>query len=188
MRAAILAEALQLVPQYGWTRMALEEACAKLDLPRTVHGLFPGGEVDLIAHYVEQCNSQLAGAVEWDASTPMRDRLKQACRRRLEMVLPYQDSWGDALRTLASPWNVMRGARLLHETSDEILHVSGDESTDLGWYSKRGGLSAVYAASELHLLSDMNPEKPDTWAFLDNRLDNYAGAIQACSQVSKLKH
>jgi ubiquinone biosynthesis protein COQ9 len=187
MKAAILTEALRLVPKYGWTRFSLEEACKLLDLPPTAHGLFPRGEVDLIAHFVDTSNAALAAkAGPMNESESMRDRLKRVTRERLAMVLPFEQSWSQALKTLALPSNALVGAQLLHSISDEILHVSGDQSTDLSWYSKRAGLSLAYAAAELHLLTDMNASKEDSWVFLNNRIDNFADAIQVCSQVTKI--
>lgn len=53
----------------------------------------------------------------------MREKLKAVCRARLEMVLPYESTWGEALAVLAAPYNVGVAARLVAETSDEILHV-----------------------------------------------------------------
>jgi ubiquinone biosynthesis protein COQ9 len=101
------------------------------------------------------------------------------------MVLPFESSWSQALGVLAVPYNLPTAASLLHATADEILYVCGDESTDFSWYTKRALLSALYASSELHMLSDQSPGKADTWVFLENRLDDYAKAIQTCSQVTK---
>ena len=187
MKVAILNEALKLVPKYGWTRFSLEEACKLLDLPPTAHGLFPRGEVDLIAHFVESSNESLADkAGKAHDMESMRDRLKRITRERLQMVLPFEQSWGQALKTLALPRNALVGAQLLHSISDEILHVSGDQSTDLSWYSKRAGLSLAYAAAEVHMLTDMNSSKEDSWNFLNNRIDNFADTLQMCSQVTKI--
>lgn len=186
MKASILEKALTLVPKYGWTRLSIEQACTELNLPATCHGLFPRGEIDLISFFVETSNEGLSDRVVVSEEMPMRDRLKAVARQRLECVLPHHSTWSQALQTLALPYNVLIGAQLLHQTSDEILHLCGDQSTDLSWYTKRASLGAVYAASELHLLTDMSPTKEETWNFLERRLDDYAGLMQTCSQFSKL--
>ncbi len=101
------------------------------------------------------------------------------------MIVPFESSWSQALNVLAVPYNLPIAAKLLHETSDEILFVCGDESTDFSWYTKRGLMSALYASSELYFLSDQSPGKADTWMFLERRLDDFAKTIQTCSQVTK---
>jgi ubiquinone biosynthesis protein COQ9 len=106
-------------------------------------------------------------------------------RQRLEMILPFEATWAQALGVLALPYNIPVAAGLLHASSDEILFVCGDESTDFSWYTKRALISTLYAASELHMLSDQSPLKADTWSFLERRLDDYASCIQTFSQVTK---
>ena len=188
MREAILAHSLPLVARFGWTRLAVEEACKSLHLPPTCHGLLPGGGLDLIAHAVRQNNHSLAASVRLADDMPMRQRLKVVVRARLAAVLPLEKTrWAQAVGKLSSPSGALMGLQLLHETVDEIVHVCGDQSTDLAWYSKRAGLGMVYAATELHMLADMSPEKEATWEFLSRRIDNYANAFQLASQASKIQ-
>lgn len=49
------------------------------------------------------------------------------------------------------------------------------------WYTKRALLSGVYTATELYMLTDTSKDFADTWAFLDNRLNDlvFASKIQA---------
>jgi ubiquinone biosynthesis protein COQ9 len=185
MREAVLKGALDLVPKYGWSRLALEESAKSLGLPATVHGMFKGGEVDLIGYFVERSNLTLQDCV-FEQGESMREKLKLVVKKRVECVIPFESTWSDALAILAVPYNVPEGAKFLHQTSDEILHVCGDESTDFSWYTKRGLLSGVVASTELHLITDMTAGKESTWKFLENRLDNYAMALQTCSQITKL--
>ena len=183
-----MSEALRLVPKHGWTRLALEEAAANLNLPRTAHGLFRG-EIDLVAFFVNKCNDELgaaAAAQAIDEHETMREALKRTTRARLGLVLPLESTWAQGLGVLALPYNVPTALHLLHETADEILHVCGDTATDFSWYTKRGLLSTLYATTELYMLTDMSAGKEDTWRFLDNRLDNYVDSLQKVSQVTKL--
>ena len=186
MREALLCEGLRLVPKHGWSRLALEEAARSLQLPPTAHGLVRG-EVDLVSFFVEQSNARLASVVNVseELNLRMREKVHAAAKARLEMLLPFESSWSQALALLAVPYNVPLGAALLHATSDEILFVCGDQSTDLSWYSKRALLSLSYSASELYMLTDQSAGKHDTWQFLERRIDNYASALRATSQVTK---
>jgi ubiquinone biosynthesis protein COQ9 len=186
MKEALLSEALRLVPKHGWTRLTLQEAARALNLPPTAHGLVRG-EVDLVAFFIEQSNASLAAAVDVsdDLNLTMREKVHSAAKARLQMVVPFEGSWAQALAVLAAPYNVPQGASLLHATSDEILHVSGDKSTDMSWYTKRALLSLAYSASELYMLTDQSAGKQDTWRFLEQRIGNYASTVQATSQLTK---
>lgn len=207
MRVALLDKALEAVPRFGWSQAALEEGARMLGLPGTAHGL-GGGAEGLVAHWVARCNEQLlqehnSGKLMRRATEeeqqqcnddddvfflPMRQRLKLAARYRLELMRPHQNSWNQALQVLAHPKNWKLAAALLHSTADEIVHVAGDESTDWHWYSKRAGVGLIYAAAELHYITDMNPSKEDTWRFLDRRIDNLADSFQRCSELSKFRN
>ncbi len=46
----------------------------------------------------------------------MRDRLRATSKKRLELVLPFEASWSEALAVLAAPYNVVEAAKLLGET------------------------------------------------------------------------
>lgn len=186
MRPRLLARALDHVPTYGWTRKALEAAAVDLQLPSTAHGLVRGGETDLVAYFVRECNAKLADRVGPLGELTMRDRLQRACRVRLELVAPHHATWAEALAVLAAPYNVPVAARLLGETSDEILAVCGDSSVDTWWYGKRAGVGAAYGAAELFWLTDVEPDKAPTWAFLQSAVDTYISAVQATTSISKL--
>ena len=75
-----------------------------------------------------------------------------------------------ALALLALPQHAALGPRLLYDTVDAVWYAAGDTATDFNFYSKRGLLAAVYAATTLYWLDDRSPEAADTQAFLDRRL------------------
>lgn len=210
IQTQVLDDALDLVPEYGWTRACLGEWCCELviepsfnvfDCEQTEqsarnlglsplsHGIAPNGEVDLVGHFVRKCNAGLKERIkeehDFDELTT-RDRIKCVIRKRLEMTLPVQESWAEALGTLAVPHNLCVAGELMAETVDEILHQCGDESVDVYWYIKRGLISGVYGTSELFMLTDSHVDKLDTWKFVDQRVDDYATAIQQSSWITKL--
>ena len=61
--------------------------------------------------------------------------------------------------------------KALAQTADAIWRAAGDRSADFNWYTKRGIVSAVYAATVAYWLNDRSEGCKDTWAFLDRRLD-----------------
>ena len=70
---------------------------------------------------------------------------------------------------LAPPKRAAR-RRLLFDTVDTIWHAAGDRSTDFNFYTKRGLLAGVYAATTLYWLDDRSDDAQATAAFLDRRL------------------
>jgi ubiquinone biosynthesis protein COQ9 len=62
------------------------------------------------------------------------------------------------------------GLILLYRTVDAIWYAAGDRSTDFNFYTKRGLLAAVHAATTLYWLDDRSEGGADTAAFLDRRL------------------
>jgi ubiquinone biosynthesis protein COQ9 len=62
-----------------------------------------------------------------------------------------------ALALLAQPANSPAALALLAELLDTIWYAAGDSATDGSWYTKRATLGAVYAATELYMLTDYSP-------------------------------
>jgi ubiquinone biosynthesis protein COQ9 len=71
---------------------------------------------------------------------------------------------------MSLPTNVPQSLSELTKLADEIWFLSGDLSVDTSWYTKRGSLAAIYAASELYQTQDTSKEFKDTEVFLDSRL------------------
>lgn len=76
-----------------------------------------------------------------------------------------------ALAILAMPKHVPDALRELALLSDEIHFLSGDQSVDTSWYTKRAGLSAIYASTELFMTQDRSANFKETEGFLDRRLE-----------------
>ena len=55
--------------------------------------------------------------------------------------------------------------------SDEIHFLAGDVSVDTSWYTKRAGLSAIYASTELFMTQDKSSNFKETENFLDRRIE-----------------
>ena len=93
-------------------------------------------------------------------------------KRRLQLIIPYIETWPQALTLMASPQAAREifdnGANLM----DEIWYHAGDMDTDFTWYAKRAALAAISASAELYMLNDKSPEFRDTWDFLHRRLND----------------
>lgn len=76
-----------------------------------------------------------------------------------------------ALAILAMPNHLPDSLRELTLLSDEIHFLAGDKSVDTSWYTRRAGLSAIYASTELFMTQDKSPNFKETEDFLDRRLE-----------------
>lgn len=184
--AQILNIALQYVPQYGWSSTAIEKAVEALDLSPSSAGMFKRGAVDLVLHFIDECNNKLAEHLSNQARENKSDHkisqvefIERSMKLRLSMLIPYIDSWPQALTLLASPAAVSdcleSGANMI----DEIWYHAGDLSTDMSWYTKRVALAGVYVATELYMLNDRSADFQDTWDFLKRRLNDAQAAKAA---------
>ncbi|CAN0382839.1 unnamed protein product [Scytosiphon promiscuus] len=61
------------------------------------------------------------------------------------------------------PQNAGATATAVAVLADELAFLSGDRSTDLAWYGKRGVIAGMYASTELFMLTDESEGLSETW-------------------------
>lgn len=88
------------------------------------------------------------------------------------------DTWPQAMAIMARPRNVSAALSLLYDLIDGIWALSGDQSSDATWYTKRLALQALYTSTELYMLSDKSPGHQDTWDALKRRMQDVERAGQ----------
>jgi ubiquinone biosynthesis protein COQ9 len=172
-RWAVIEAVLPDVPFDGWSRGALARAAERAGIDAaTLGALFPRGERDAVAAFSRWADRQMLEAI---AAKPLeamkvRERVALAARTRLELLEPHREAVRRALSLLALPQNVALGLRLLYDTVDAIWYAAGDTATDFTFYTKRGLLAGVYAATTLYWLDDRSAGGSDTETFLERRL------------------
>lgn len=174
-RRAILEAALPLAAFDGWTSKTLREAVMSAGLPEGAEDLyFPGGAVELVMFWGEQCNDAAAQTLAGMDLTAMkiRERVTQGVLARLEAIGPHNEAARRAVSKLALPSSGVAGPKSLWAAADTIWRAIGDTSTDANYYSKRTVLSAVISTSTLSWISDSSDDKLDAKAFLDRRIEN----------------
>lgn len=186
IRSEILESALKFVPTKGWSQEAIANGAESINYPGVAHGLFPNGAIELIHHFYAKCNRQLIEQLEreFDEQTGKtdesgkaterpspRDFAIRAIRLRLEMIIPYKDTWPQALAIMTLPQNVPTSLAQLLTLVDDVCYCAGDRSVDIGWYTRRIGIASIYKMVELYLLQDKSPDHKQTWEFLERRMD-----------------
>jgi ubiquinone biosynthesis protein COQ9 len=186
---ALLLALLPNVPFDGWTRAGMRAAAARAgidigDLPL----LFPGGPRDVAAWFSAWADRQTAEALKGRriGTMKIRERIATGVLTRLEILLPHREAVRRSLSLFASPLNLPLGARLLYDTVDTLWHAAGDRSTDFSFYTKRGLLAGVYAATTLYWLDDRAEGAAATVAFLDRRLAEVLAIPKLRQRVDRL--
>jgi ubiquinone biosynthesis protein COQ9 len=181
-RAALIEAILPNVPFDGWSRPALRAAARHIGMPADeALALFPNGADELVSCFSRWADRHMLDRLEAMALEPLRipQRIALAITTRLEILAPWREAERRALSVLALPNHTLLGLRLLYGTIDGIWYAAGDRATDFSFYTKRGMLAAVYAATLLYWLDDSSPDLGDTRAFLDRRLARVAAIGKA---------
>ncbi len=172
-RDEFLLAALPHVAFDGWTIKAMRAGAVELGRdPHDAERAFPGGPIDMIAHFTDLSDRRMVAATAKadHASMPTSERVVFAVRTRLEGNAPHREIIRRALSVLALPQNTALGVKLCYETVNIIWCALDDASMDFSYYTKRASLAAVYAATVLYWLNDDSPGFADTWRFLDRRI------------------
>ncbi|KAJ8417482.1 hypothetical protein AAFF_G00287090 [Aldrovandia affinis] len=192
LQARILTVALDFVPQHGWSVEAISAGAQTLGLSSAAAGMFTNGARDLILHFIAQSNAQLTetlakqhNQVQLGQAEPKEtaEFLRYAVEARLRMVIPYIDTWPQAMSILLLPHNIPDSLKYLSTLIDDICYYAGDRSTDLKWYTRRVALTGVYNTTELVMLQDSSPDFQDTWTFLDKRIQDMINMANTAKQV-----
>jgi len=144
--ARVLAEALTLAPEHGWTwRMTKAAgAAAGLSLGET-ELLLPNGPRDLAALQSRACDAAaLAALAEVDpASLKVRERIRRGVLAWMAAAMRNEAAMRRWCGFLALPPHAPLGLRLAWESADALWRWAGDRATDENHYTKRALLAGI---------------------------------------------
>jgi ubiquinone biosynthesis protein COQ9 len=160
----------------GWSPAALRAGCADAGLALEEGALlFAGGAREIIPYWSEWSDRQMLQIIGQRpdfATLRLRDRVATAVRARIEVNAPWREAVRRTMSLMALPQYAGIGATCTWRTLDAIWYACGDTATDIGFYSKRATLGAVYATTVLYWLDDSSEDLRETWAFLDRRIED----------------
>ncbi len=191
LRDKVLLALLPDVPFDGWTRAALKRAGEKAGVDTAqLTMLFPRGPRDVAAWFSDWADQETVAALKEQSlsSLKVRERIALGVRTRLDILLPHREALRRALALFALPMNLPFGAKLLYGTVDTIWRAAGDRSTDFNFYTKRGLLAGVYAATTLYWLDDRSDETQATGEFLQRRLDEVLAIPTLKTRLDRLSN
>ncbi|KAJ3142601.1 Ubiquinone biosynthesis protein coq9, mitochondrial [Physocladia obscura] len=190
------------VTAHGFTWTALRSASTARGLSAMAASAVARGPVALAEQFVVEATARLSADAALAAELAqlqhqhqhqhqhrgMTARVRTVVARRLAYVQPLAHVWPGALALMAQPAHAPAAVANLAALADEMWHVAGDRDARAdaacAWYSKRGLLAAVYAATELFMTTDKSPAFVDSLAFLDRRLQDLASAARASNDLS----
>ena len=123
-----------------------------------------------------------------DASTKSLDvgaKLRMLVLARLQANACVAHKYPEALALMSLASNIPPSLAELGRLIDEMWYLAGDQSLDTSWYTKRGSLAAVYAATEVFMTQDRSEGFADTEKFLDRRVEDAKRAGNAASDVGQ---
>jgi ubiquinone biosynthesis protein COQ9 len=164
----LLDATLELAPDMGWTRAALDRAAEKAGLSVGQALLSaPNGVPDVL----EAFGKRAARAAGQGVMAADNQKVRQKVRAGVKGWLAAMDAHKPAVkRAAATPANLLTGPRGLWAAADAIWTALGDKSTDYNWYTKRMTLVAVLGSTLTAWLGTDDEAEID--AFLDRRIEN----------------
>lgn len=185
--ARVLAEALKLAPEHGWTWAMTKAAgaAAGFSLGET-ELLLPGGPRDLAALFSRACDATaMASLAEVDPkSLKVRERIRRGALARIEAAMESEAATRRWAGFLALPGNAGLGLRLAWESADRVWIWAGDTATDENHYSKRVLLAGILMAT---LLVRLSQGEVAAAATLDRRIEAVMAFERFKGRVGKLK-
>jgi ubiquinone biosynthesis protein COQ9 len=173
IRDRILAAALPLIPESGFSDATLNAAAEKSGIDkRALTDALPKGAESLAEAFSLWADAQMIERMKSDTSVRMRDRVAQSVRARIEVLTPHKEAARRAAAFLALPRHAALGTALMAKSVDAMWRTAGDKASDFSYYTKRALLGGVYGATFLYWLSDSSQGHAATWTFLDNRIGN----------------
>ncbi|HIJ62766.1 MAG TPA: COQ9 family protein [Rhodospirillaceae bacterium] len=188
VRDRLVMAALPHVPFEGWSLRALREGAADAGFdPSMVGRAFPGGPVAAVEHFCDLADRRLAAeaAAQGIESMRLSERVAWLVRRRLEAWSEHREAVRRAVTLLALPGNGAVALRATWRTADALWHAAGDRSVDVGYYTKRLSLSAVYSTTLFSWLEDQSEGFADSWDFLGRRLADVARLPKIQAQMRR---
>ena len=187
-RDRLLEAALPHVALDGWTMPALIAGASDLGLkPGHVRAVFADPERDALRHFSDWTDRRMQArmqTVDIDRMR-MRERIATAVMLRLEVLSEHKEAMRRACGALVLPQHAGRFPGALYRSVDAIWRQVGDASVDFSFYTRRGLLAAVLAATTLYWIDDSSPEQCDTRAFLDRQI---AGIMRISSSGARVKN
>ena len=186
------------VPFDGLQWEALYRAAEDLKIYKTplsnenkieLKNLFENNLVNTIKAFNDYLDNKMEESFSKTKNNKQRtpEKIKNLILDRISASLNFKDGIVSSLGFMSLPQNSKSSLKMLYNTCDRIWRVSGDQSTDFSFYTKRLILSGVYSSTLMYWINDDTCDLKNTEKFLDRRLENVSKIGQVKQFGSKLK-
>jgi ubiquinone biosynthesis protein COQ9 len=186
----ILIAALEDVPFDGWAWDVILDAAEKAGFDRTMaEAVFPDKVQSILSHFSQWADRAMMIALEGidPEDLKIRDRVKTAVEKRIEILSPYKESVRAASAYWMHPFRKKTAAKHVWKTADYIWNWAGDTAEDYNHYTKRFLLSGVMTTTFLFWFQDKSESHEKTFQFLDRRIENVLVIGKVTGRFKKFK-
>ena len=158
----------------GWTSEAVQQAADMAGVDGELAAFaFREGQMAMITAWIGHVDEAMVRAVAPESleGVSIRERIRRLVMARLEAAAGREEALTRAIAIMAMPGNVVAAGKLGWRSADLMWRVAGDRATDYNHYTKRATLAALYASTLQVYARDADPEKVETRAFLDRRIE-----------------
>lgn len=172
----------------GWNDQALMSAADQAGVnPDVARIAFPGGPMDMIAAWIASIDQRMLQELTQErlAAMPIRQRIRSLVQFRLDAVKGQEEALRRAVAIQAMPQNVVRAVKSGWNSADVMWRLAGDKATDYNYYTKRTILAGIYGATLAVFIEDESPDKTETSAFLERRIEGVMNFEKVKAQLLK---
>ena len=160
-----------IVNKYGWNDSLFKKISShtRISYDELVI-LFPDGYKGMLKLSLDYLNFELENiCCHYDfISLPTHKRIKKIIITKINLMNKNKDFYKRTFYFLLIPINYKLLTTYLYKTVNLMWYISGDNSTDFNFYTKRMILSGIYSSVILHFISNNN--LLETEKKLDNNL------------------
>ncbi len=170
-RKKILEDVKLHVSKKGWNEDIIEFLSNKTNFnKKDLIVLLPEKNQTLIKIYLDDLNKKIQNKFIKLNLTNLRthQKIRELIIMRLKIMLKEKKLASKTFLYLLLPQNYKFTSKYLYKIVDEMWYLSGDNSTDFNFYSKRLILSSIYIATMTHFINNDNIQ--DTIEVLDKQL------------------
>ena len=159
------------VNKYGWNESLFEKIPS---LHKITHEelmiLFPEGYKQMLKLSLDYLNYELENVCSQYSfiRLPIHKRIKKIILTKINLINKHKDFYRRTFYFLLIPINYKLLTAYLYKSVDLMWYISGDNSTDFNFYTKRIILAGVYSSVILHFIN--NDNLLETEKKLDNNL------------------
>ena len=156
---------------------ALKKSLKKINVPsqhwkRLEKFHFPNGFQNLIEEFNEIVNYKLNKKKLNLNKMGVSEKISFLVQSRITITSEYKQSFKKIILNMIRPKNIYFSNKLLFKISDEIWFLSGDNSLDFNYYSKRIILMKIYFLTIVFWLKDNSSNNKRTFIFLQKQIQN----------------